>query len=1435
MSVHPTPPQWTVGNIKFYGGSPLCGQGTAQLFVQRSFGFDDACTAQVAYTVPFSPSSLLFAMIATASTTPQSTCALVAPPTEAALCTSVLNLLATTIPISVFASLELSQATAEASNLNLELIQLALNGSTQALLHQPMVTTTTDWAFLGWNEIYDWLDGTREVVSFDGDVQTTVLMSYRYDSLLAAVNPLEASWSMSRYFYFGACYVTAVLVGVSALVFATSLVFPPLGAHLFQFNFVGALSWIGRPLLLVRTATAFILLASASPKLVKIAGLTQLVPNARPWYVSALIASECTWLSYVLSDILLLFVPSTVSVVAAPLSSRILGVGIFLLDVVDPVTLIATVDRSCQGTSMDHILACQSGVVYTGSSTRTAVVAGIVMGMTVLIHVAVFVTRRPSKLHVGKNLLMTGAAAAFLSNESNRMPLPSCALFGVFALTIRGQCYIFDANRWVVATAETLGVRVQQEALELPSMTYEGIVLHEFEYFKLLLTCLGENSPVSRSNRCQPTTSTHLNSASHSPSPALVLERDVIRFRIGVVAGLAYMVASLVGSYGYFATTQVNMANDFWWANFNSTGGQTFVSNWFNKQLQLGLPLGSHLDDTSYADTILYNGTVSSGVQTSVAYARAIQFTDVSAAATAVAGLRNMNGYNSPWLATSYCWVDFNQTWSLAKTQARQTRCAASMASNAAVYLESVLRNVNGWQQSWGAAIDVTISQELRLSTAGVTWLESINSVTTSVAEEVEYWASHGATAFIVQWQNYKQHGVVETIAVQNAFGQSYALTLKRSQGSFSLGTQNSFVMNWPLASDLWAITTNVSGLAGKSLVRSSAVFAFDNVSIQSIVYANSSIGAQVDAAYTMSQALLGPFGSIDLIYVPCIAPVQSLYGAATRVLSSLLWSDATAQALYATLVIPASFIGVPLLWQNATLKFTGGNVLCSGMPPWLPKFGRYPPFGSTVVCSSAAADNVYLTPSKLFVSVLASGVVQANPTNKTARDLRWANICRTEMDGAPACVQALSAMADWVAQSVASSDLQNVLTLAQAATTAVRSLGIEVVQFALSTATPVFLRQPVVDTADTGDYAFWGLFYLQDWVLGGREAVAFQGDLGSSTQFTIYTAVLVQTPNPLEIPRNVALYFQGAVQFTTGMLFAVTIFALGYAIATHGFLEPKNMLKLNRMVGMVWIGRSLVVLRGATAICLLSTCTLDLVQQNSVSVYMAGTLPWYESFLAARELLWIVFVGSDIFSVVTQQYTALYASFSSIIAWSAAAILNFVNPQVHAVQVARVCHAIEFDLQSSCVAGTVAIGSVSRLLDHLWITGVSLVGSFAIVRLARPGLNTRSAKYHFLSCGAQFFFDLETWERDEQLYLDWMSAVLNGTLVFSMPHSSTQYVLDTKTWRLVVCHIATQDVPSEYRWALPLPKCNHRLNAVVSVREVRRPQSTEITDVALP
>ncbi|KAF0715852.1 hypothetical protein As57867_003132, partial [Aphanomyces stellatus] len=134
MSVHPTPPQWTVGNIKFYGGSPLCGQGTAQLFVQRSFGFDDACTAQVAYTVPFSPSSLLFAMIATASTTPQSTCALVAPPTEAALCTSVLNLLATTIPISVFASLELSQATAEASNLNLELIQLALNGSTQALL-----------------------------------------------------------------------------------------------------------------------------------------------------------------------------------------------------------------------------------------------------------------------------------------------------------------------------------------------------------------------------------------------------------------------------------------------------------------------------------------------------------------------------------------------------------------------------------------------------------------------------------------------------------------------------------------------------------------------------------------------------------------------------------------------------------------------------------------------------------------------------------------------------------------------------------------------------------------------------------------------------------------------------------------------------------------------------------------------------------------------------------------------------------------------------------------------------------------------------------------------------------------------------------------------------------------------------------------------------
>ncbi|KAF0715001.1 Aste57867_3612 [Aphanomyces stellatus] len=293
-------------------------------------------------------------------------------------------------------------------------------------------------------------------------------------------------------------------------------------------------------------------------------------------------------------------------------------------------------------------------------------------------------------------------------------------------------------------------------------------------------------------------------------------------------------------------------------------------------------------------------------------------------------------------------------------------------------------------------------------------------------------------------------------------------------------------------------------------------------------------------------------------------------------------------------------------------------------------------------------------------------------------------------------------------------------------------------------------------------------------------------------------------------------------------MLFAVTIFALGYAIATHGFLEPKNMLKLNRMVGMVWIGRSLVVLRGATAICLLSTCTLDLVQQNSVSVYMAGTLPWYKSLLAAGELMWIVYVVNDICSLATQQYTAHYATFSSIVAWSAAAILIFVNPQVHSVRVARVCHAIEFDFQSTCIAGTVDIGSVSRFLGHLWISGASLFGCFVIVRLARAGMKARPAKYHLLSCSAQFFFDLETWERDGQQYLDRMSAVLNGTLVFSLPQSSTQYVLDTKTWRLVVCHVAAQDLPSRYRWALPLPKCNHRLDAVVPINEVRGPQTTQ-------
>jgi hypothetical protein len=75
-------------------------------------------------------------------------------------------------------------------------------------------------------------------------------------------------------------------------------------------------------------------------------------------------------------------------------------------------------------------------------------------------------------------------------------------------------------------------------------------------------------------------------------------------------------------------------------------------------------------------------------------YANAIQ-DEVNTLPNVVAGLRHMDSCLVPWISTAYCYVDFHHKWEMANSAARQARCNKHMKSNGAVYLESILRNVD--------------------------------------------------------------------------------------------------------------------------------------------------------------------------------------------------------------------------------------------------------------------------------------------------------------------------------------------------------------------------------------------------------------------------------------------------------------------------------------------------------------------------------------------------------------------------------------------------------------------------------------------------------------------------------------------------------------------------------------------------------------------
>ena len=203
--------------------------------------------------------------------------------------------------------------------------------------------------------------------------------------------------------------------------------------------------------------------------------------------------------------------------------------------------------------------------------------------------------------------------------------------------------------------------------------------------------------------------------------------------------------------------------------------------------------------------------------------------------------------------------------------------------------------------------------------------------------------------------------------------------------------------------------------------------------------------------------------------------------------------------------------------------------------------------------------------------------------------------------------------------------------------------------------------------------------------------------------------------------------------------------------------------------------------MRSITALCLLSTASIELQSDGVFSYFVTTPVPLWTTCLAANEVTWLVGIINDISLVWTQDHTIAYATFNSLLMWLISALLAALSPVQATITVSPTCEIATLDYQVVCVAGSVVIGSLQRLLTLVGTVIICNGVCFGLVRCLwkRPVSHVSSSK--LLCGGAKYLFEHHNWVSGDVYHLDRASAVLNGLL--SVRYQGQWLVFDVKTW----------------------------------------------------
>ncbi|EQC36644.1 hypothetical protein SDRG_06082 [Saprolegnia diclina VS20] len=1347
-------PSWDA-SYTYYGGNPLCLYNSPSASPQASLSFEDNCDGNASLlTMTLAPVPLLYTLLILNGSLPDASfCA------GNAACTTLLDAAAMAVPaVPPMMHDAVVSTIRDVMALTVGFLQFATDANENwHLLFAPLNASSSApfaWQFSSWLLLFDWVLGVREVVAVDGDAATHVVLSSESPRLsvpAAAASDLGRIHMGNRIVWYLAVYASCIALFVALLCVgfaARSARWRIEGQNLLFFNRLTAATWVGRPLTLLRGGTALLLLSTAPYPLQLVDEYTFLQWQPRPLLQLCVLAGEATWITYVGTDVLCVSssgrAPGTLALRSAV--TFFVWLTLVVYEVTAPILPTLSLQPSCTTTGMDLMLSCTSGTLAIGDKRRFLALGAICMGGAVLGAVVARALDAYDAVFPGpRNLVVSALAASCLdTNIVHEYDVVACVLCGVLRCTTCQEhvSEMFHLRLWSCTRVDT---SVASMSAVLPQVT---------------------TMPLSQRHWWQ---------WPHQWN------------QLFAVAGVVYIGASMVSGLLYLDLTRVSLANDMCWGTFNMTSTHVFLANWITKEIQLSPTTSS---DTSL--TLPSIGAIQSPRESSTGPATlsvpaslgaTLQYTALRSISAAITGFRRApptSACDFPWIFTQYCFLDLNRSWEMANSATRQARCVAHMTTNGAVYLEPALRNLHTrWRDCWGAAFEIAVAAELRTSRRGQAWLLSLEAPLLSLDAEVAFWTAHGLQHYTTQWQTFKAIGVSNSYAVENALGMQFSFPIAATNLSFAWDIATSHKMYWALGNDLRAVARNDSGVAGCSLLRLSANYAFRNVSMPSLLTSNGTLLSPLDAGLSAVTHTLGPFGSIDMFYVPPPRSLQSLFHDSLRLLRTVFASTPASQAAYLAMAATGSVIIVPHPWRHTqNLSTVGGSILCPNISP-NPIWNGCVALTARTSCSTINyASTVSKAPEYLVLAALFS----------RALDSDVPRLCDVVTTGQIDC---LSYMADAIAFTK---------TYLRNASDAILDVSPVVAELALSHVSIAQLlklsKGPVtVATApifEPNVLPFFNWMYAYDWVLGLRDVVAFVGDnnfnLTLLTENTVYGTRAVDASM---LPTTISNYARACVVYVTSGMLAMALLVLLYLVYARGHVEGLNLLSLQSVGAIVWLGRPMLFVRSVSALCLLSTATLTLVQNGAVVAFTSTEYerPWYAVLVASSEVLWLALIVNDVGMVWTQAMTPKYTPLHRAIVYCSATLLTSLDPVQHTLSLGLQCYLAQVDAQVVCNSAVIRIGELRRLVSLVVLVLSTQVLSYMVVRaylyMHKTSLtgvpSTRDA--FFMYAGAHYFFCRAKWTVDGVYYVDPASAVLNGNLV--LPWRGVQYVLDIKLWRI--------------------------------------------------